>query len=144
MQKVRQILLATLAIGMAGTATELWLIDHTEGWDQLIPMVLLGAGLIVCASHALRPTAGSVRLLQAVMLLFVVSGGVGVLLHYRGNVEFEREMYPSMEGFELFRNTMTGATPVLAPGTMLLLGLVGLAHSYRHPRLTPGSMTTED
>ena len=33
----------------------------------------------------------------------------------------------------------TGATPVLAPGTMLLLGLVGLAHAYRHPRATPGA-----
>jgi hypothetical protein len=28
----------------------------------------------------------------------------------------------------LVQKTMTGATPVLAPGTMALLGLVGLAY----------------
>jgi hypothetical protein len=42
-------------------------------------------------------------------------------------------MYPTMEGAELIRKTMTGATPVLAPGTMALLGIVGLTYAYRHP-----------
>lgn len=32
-----------------------------------------------------------------------------------------------MSGLELVRETLTGATPVLAPGSMILLGLVGLA-----------------
>jgi hypothetical protein len=27
---------------------------------------------------------------------------------------------------------------VLAPGSMVLLGLIGLAHAYRHPRLDGG------
>jgi len=30
---------------------------------------------------------------------------------------------------------LTGATPVLAPGSLSLIGLVGLAHTYRHPAL---------
>ncbi len=135
--RLRTILVATLVLGMVGTGVELWLLDHTEGWQQLIPLVLLGAGLLVCASHLMRPTLGTLRLLQAVMLLFVISGGVGVLLHYQGNVAFELEMYPEMAGMELFKNTITGATPVLAPGTMLLLGLVGLAYTYHHPRVRP-------
>ena len=65
------------------------------------------------------------------MMLFVGSGVLGVGLHYRGNHEFEREMYPTMAGMELVRNTLTGATPVLAPGSMALLGLVGLAAVHR-------------
>jgi hypothetical protein len=133
--RLRAILMGTLVLGIVGTGVELWLLDHTEGWQQLIPLVLLGAGLFVCASQVVRPTLGTVRLLQAVMLLFVISGAVGVLLHYQGNVEFELEMYPDMAGMELFKNTVTGATPVLAPGTMLLLGLVGLAYTYHHPRV---------
>jgi hypothetical protein len=32
--------------------------------------------------------------------------------------------------------TITGATPVLAPGSMVLLGLVGFAYTYRHPEIT--------
>jgi hypothetical protein len=35
----------------------------------------------------------------------------------------------------LVSKTLTGATPVLAPGSMSLLGLVGLAFAYRHPVL---------
>jgi hypothetical protein len=35
----------------------------------------------------------------------------------------------------LISKTLTGATPVLAPGSMSLLGVVGLAFTYRHPAL---------
>jgi hypothetical protein len=62
--------------------------------------------------------------------LFVASGVVGIALHYRGNVEFEREMYPSLAGMELVEKTLTGATPVFAPGAMALLGAIGLLASY--------------
>jgi hypothetical protein len=69
------------------------------------------------------------------MLVFVLAGMLGVYLHYSGNREFELEMYPTMSGMELFRKTMTGATPALAPGTMIQLAFVGLAYTFRHPRL---------
>ena len=69
------------------------------------------------------------------MACFVASGVLGVGLHYRGNVEFERELYPALAGMELVRKTLTGATPVLAPGSMALLGLVGLCLTFRHPAL---------
>ena len=76
-----------------------------------------------------------------------VSGMIGLYLHYRGNVEFELEMYPSIRGFELFWKSITGATPALAPATMLLLGLIGLAYSYQHPSrkraAKPGTVPTE-
>ena len=55
------------------------------------------------------------------------------MLHYQGNTAFELEMYPDMAGLELVQKTLTGATPVLAPGSMALLGLVGLAAVLRHP-----------
>jgi len=70
------------------------------------------------------------------MLLFVLSGAFGVLLHYQGNVEFELEMYPTTAGFQLFRKAMTGATPALAPGAMAMLGLVGLAYTIGHPSVS--------
>lgn len=127
--------MATLVLGMLGTGAELLLLGHTEGWQQLVPVALLAAGLAACLVHSVRPTAATVRLLQGLMLVFIVSGAAGVFLHYRGNVEFELEMYPGMSGMELISNTMTGATPVLAPGTMLMFGLVGLAYAYRHPRI---------
>ena len=91
--------------------------------------------------HAAAPRAVTVQALQVTMLLFVMSGVLGVVLHYRGNVAFEPEMYPSMSGLELVQKTLTGATPVLAPGSMTLLGLIGLAHAYKHPCLERGAET---
>ena len=72
------------------------------------------------------------------MAAFVIAGVAGVILHYRGNAEFELEMHPAVRGFDLFRDAMMGATPALAPGTMAQLGLLGLASTYRHPRLRRG------
>lgn len=131
--RIRAFLLAVLAVGMLGMGTELLLIGHAESAQQLIPLVLLALGIVTLGGHAVAPRAATVRALQAAMTLFVVSGVVGVWLHVLGNVEFELEMYPSMQGIELVKKTLTGATPVLAPGSMTLLGLIGLTHSYRHP-----------
>jgi hypothetical protein len=133
---IRRYLLLTLAVGMVGMGTELLSIGHVESVQQLIPLVVLAIGIVVLAWHAAAPRATTVRALQIIMVLFVMSGLLGVGLHYRGNLEFELEMYPSMRGFEMVQKTLTGATPVLAPGSMALLGLIGLTHSYRHPCLT--------
>ncbi len=73
------------------------------------------------------------------MCTFLASGNLGLFLHYDGNVEFELEMYPEMEGWELVWEALTGATPALAPGGMVLLGLIGIAFSYRHSLTTTKS-----
>jgi hypothetical protein len=128
---IRRVLLAALLAGMAGTAGELLLIGHVEDSWQLVPILLLSIGILIGVAHAVRPNVLTVRLMQLLMVLFVISGGIGAVLHYRGNAEFELEMQPSLDGVELVKATMTGAFPVLAPGTMVLLGLVGLAQTYR-------------
>jgi hypothetical protein len=133
--RVRQLLRVTLLIGLPGMTAELLLLGHFESAAQVLPLGLLGVGLAVLLWHLAAPSTASVRVLQGTMMLFVVSGGIGIGLHYDGNVEFELEMYPSMSGIELIRNTLSGATPVFAPGTMALLGLVGLALVYRDPAL---------
>ena len=75
----------------------------------------------------------SLRVVRLLMLCFVVSGVIGVVLHYRGNEAFELEMYPTMADLELVKETLTGATPVLGPGSMSLLGAVGLIATYASP-----------
>lgn len=132
---LRRLLLGILLIGMLGTAAELLLLEHTESATQWIPLAALGVGLASGTLVAVRPRRATLRLLRAVMILFVLTGGLGVYLHYRGNVEFEREMYPSMEGFELFWSSVKGATPALAPAAMAWFGLVGIAFTVRHPRM---------
>jgi hypothetical protein len=132
---LRRLLLFTLVLGVTGNAIELLLLGHIEDWWQRVPLALSAVLLMSLLWVAFSRGAAAIRVLQVVLVLCAASGGLGVLLHYRGNVEFELEMYPSMSGAELFREAMTGATPALAPGTMLLLSLIGLAYTHRHPRL---------
>jgi len=81
------------------------------------------------------PRAASVRALRAVAILFLAAGVFGVGLHYDRNSAFELEMYPSSSGLELARRTLTAAAPVLARGSKVVLGLLGLAYTHRHPEV---------
>ena len=140
---IRKLLLAALAIGVVGTSGELILLRHIDKPAQWIPLVCLVAAVPVLIWHASSPGVASVRTLQALMLTFIGLGVVGVGLHYDGNVEFQRELNPSERGWTFVRKTVAGATPVLAPGSMVLLGLVGLAHAYRHPSADGGPCRQE-
>lgn len=133
---IRGRLLAIFLLGTLGTSAELLLIEHTEGFSQLVPLLVAAAGLVVLGWHLAHRGAASLRAVQGTMILFVLSGAAGLILHYRGNVEFELEMRPGERGFALFSAAMKGATPALAPGTMILLGLIGLTYAHRHPAVT--------
>ena len=131
---VRRVLLAVLLIGLAGTTTELLLLKHDEGPLQFIPLVLIGIAFVAIAWHEIHRGAASLRLFQITMVLFVASGILGMYLHYRANVEFQREVEPAIAGRELLIKAMTAKTPpALAPGSMSQLGLIGLAYAYRYP-----------
>ncbi len=131
LRTIRRVLRVALLAGMAGTASELLLIGHFEDPWQLVPIALLAAAMLVALAHAVRPHALTVRLLQLLMGFFLVSGVIGMVLHYRGNLEFALEMQPVPTGVDLVREALTGDPPPLAPGTMILLGLVGVALTYR-------------
>jgi hypothetical protein len=120
---------AIFLFGSVGTGAELLLMEHTEGVWQNVPLVLVAIGCSGLAMMAIKPGRAQLRAFQLVMTLFVASGLAGLWLHYRGNVEFELELRPGSSDLELFRESMMGATPALAPGTMILLGAVGLAYS---------------
>jgi hypothetical protein len=125
-QRLRHALLALLAMALAGTGAELLLLEHYEDVWQLVPLALIGLGLASIAWRVLRPRGASLAAFRAVMLLLIASGAAGLFLHYQGNTEFELERAPELAGFALFREAMSGATPALAPGAMILFGLLGL------------------
>jgi hypothetical protein len=127
---VRRSLFAILVLGLIGTEIELLLLKHTDGFWQIVPLGLIGAGIVVVVWCAVTESPASLRVLDIVMVGFILSGAAGVLLHFRGNVEWERERAPGIGGSSLVRQALMGATPTLAPGTMLQLGLVGLVYSY--------------
>jgi hypothetical protein len=134
---LRRLLLALIAVGLTGTATELVLLEHyEEGW-QILPLALLAMALAAVAAQAFVGTAATLRALRGAMALLIVAGALGVLLHYRGNLEFQADMDPTLSQWELFKKVIRAkAPPALAPGSMVQIGLLGLVYSYRHPVLT--------
>ncbi|MGH7503390.1 MAG: hypothetical protein ACREL7_16810 [Longimicrobiales bacterium] len=136
--RLRGMLLWILCFGMLGTGVELILLEHTEDVWQWVPLVLLGMGVVSGLALAGFASKATVAAFRIIMVLFIAAGLAGLYLHYTGNVEFELEMYPAMDGLELFWNALRGATPALAPGAMALFGLIGLTLTYAHPATRAG------
>jgi hypothetical protein len=127
---VRRALVVILVLAMAGILVELLLAEHFEDAWQLVPLVLLGLGLAALVWHALVPSPASARVWRTLMALFIIAGFIGFYLHYSGNVEFELEQNPNATRWALFREAIMGATPALAPGVMIQIGLIGLLYAF--------------
>jgi hypothetical protein len=132
---LRRILLATLAFGAVGMIAELYLLEHTESATQWIPLVLLIAILIASGWVYLKPSPLGLRIFQGIMLLSALGGMWGVWEHLQGNLEYVREIDPSLGGFSLIWKALHRGAPTLAPGVMVQLALLGLAFTFRHPVL---------
>ncbi|MGH7481758.1 MAG: hypothetical protein ACRELV_06345 [Longimicrobiales bacterium] len=135
MGAIRTWLLVLVMLGSLGLGAELLLLDHFESPLQWIPLVSLTLGLGATSAVIARPGRTAVRAFVAIMTLFIAAGLLGLYLHYRGNTMFELEMDASTGGLALFWRAMRGATPALAPGALIQLGMIGLIAAFRHPAL---------
>ncbi len=135
----RSLVLVILLLGTVGTSVELLLLGHHEDRWQFAPLVLGGALIAACAWYGLSTSALPVRVIRWLSGLTAASAVAGIVLHYKANVEWELEVTPDLQGLALFQEVITGALPLLAPGAMLQLGLLGLLFCYRHPRLDSNS-----
>ena len=132
---LRRWVLGVLVLGLAGTVTELVLLEHYEHALQVVPLVLIVAAIAAIAWQVMRNDAGSLRALEIIMMLFVVAGFAGIAAHFRGSAEFQLDLNPSMSAWELVEKVMRAkAPPLLAPGMMLQMGLLGLAYVYSDVR----------
>jgi hypothetical protein len=132
----RRILLGILLLGVIGLSAELLLLKHTEDASQWIPLALNDLAVVMSAIVVFKPSNGTIRLFQLVMLLMIISGAVGVYLHLRANMEFQLEMDATLSGWALLKKSVLAKSPpALAPGAMTQLGLIGLAYTFKHPAL---------
>jgi hypothetical protein len=145
---IRRCLFTVLALGLVGTGIDLILIEHYEDTLQFVPLAFIALALAVLIWHRVKAGASSVRALQGTMVLVVLAGIAGAGFHFRGAAEFQLEIDPSQSRWEIFKKTIRAkAPPLLAPGLMVQLGLVGLVYTYRHPALDasePGSQSLSD
>ena len=131
---LRRWVLAVLVLGLAGTVTELVLLEHYEQPLQLVPLVLIVAAVAAIGWQWRRNDAASLRARNRHGA--VRTGGLaGVVAHFHGSAEFQLELNPSMCTWELVEKIVRAkAPPLLAPGMMLQMGLLGLAYVYSDVR----------
>ena len=139
LSSLRRLLLGLLLLGLVGTAAELVLLGHDEDAWQLIPLVVIAMAVLASGAllwgQTLRARSSTVQFFRVSMLLLILSGLLGTVLHYRANMEFKLEMDPSLNGWALFSSVIQAkAPPALAPGNMTLLGLLGFACVFRIER----------
>src|SRR5262247_4546735 len=133
--RLRLWILAVLVLGLLGTVTELVLLSHYEQPVQLIPVVLIVLTLIVLVWHAIGRSTASLRVLLVLMVLFVIASFAGFAAHFYGSAEFQLDLEPSLSTWALVGKVMRAkAPPLLAPGMMMQLGLLGLAYVFSDKR----------
>ena len=134
---LRHILLAILFFSMTGTFADLLFMDHYQDWWQLIPLALLVCAVVAILYYGVSRSAAALRGVQVVMVLFLAAGIAGVVLHFRASATFHSDMDSTIGGWRLIELVLgSKAPPTLAPMTMLQMGLIGLAFTYRHPLLS--------
>jgi hypothetical protein len=142
--RMRQLLLLLVIAGAGGLLVELALLKHYDGAWQVTPLVLLLAALVMGIAVWLRPRPRVLKLFGVTMGLCVAGGLLGLILHYRGNMDWALERDPTLTGLPLAWKVLRGATPALAPAALAQLGLLGLIYLYRHPALERGPLTTPE
>ena len=130
---LRKFLLWLLVLALFGTAAELAITGHYEGLAQKAPLAVIALCLVAAGWLAAAGSKASLAAFRAVMVISMLSGIVGIGLHYKGKVEFQLETNRSLAGWELFIKAMKAKNPpILAPGIMVQVGLLGLIYAYRY------------
>lgn len=126
--RVKQLSLLTFLFLIIGTLSELFLLHHYEGWQQFIPIVLISLSLVFLLLIRINKNEWVVKSFQILMILSALSGIYGTYLHLRANYEFEQEMIPTAQMWDLLLESLTGALPALAPGSMIVFALIGFTY----------------
>lgn len=129
-QRLRRFLLGVVAVTLIVTPFELVLLEHTEEPLQWIPFVVSGFGLLAVAGAWIRPSTISLKILRWTMAVVALSSFVGMYLHFSRNLAFTREINPSYSLMESLWPAIKGSYPLLAPGILLLAGVLGMAVTY--------------
>jgi hypothetical protein len=131
---LRRLLMALLLLGLFGTTTELLLLKHYERPWMFAPFAVIAIAAAGAIGRLARPSAASVRWLRLSMLPLLAAGVGGACLHYLGGLAFQADMDPTLPRWQLFWKVLRmQAPPMLAPGVLIQLGLLGLASTYRDP-----------
>ena len=129
-QTLRRFALALCLLGVVTTPIELVLMRHYNTKDQIMPFVFLGLAMIGVFAAWFRPNARVLRGVQILMVFVVLGSGIGVFEHLKANY---RDATRNGSNPSLISDVLSGFAPLLAPGILAQVGLLGLAFTYKHP-----------
>lgn len=127
--RANRLITVTLFFMATGTLSELLLLEHYEDEWQLVPIVLIGASLLLFLILHLTISESVFKIFNILMIACIFSGFLGVWFHLKANIEFESELHPTASGWSLMIDSLSGALPALAPGSMIAFGLVGYLYT---------------
>lgn len=134
-QQYRVFLLGLAAFIFAGTALELWLVEHAESAVQLVPFALCGLGLGSAGAALFVPRRGVLLTLRTVMGIVALGSLFGVYEHAWHNLAFELDIRPGAAVRDVLWEALSGASPLMAPGILALAAVLAAAATYQHPAL---------
>lgn len=143
-RRLRAGLLGIAALGILGTAVELWSLHHWESPEQLIPWVVLGLLGLAVLAVAVRPARLVVRGGLALAAGAVGAGVYGIIDHVSSNLAagpLDRDYgsrWATMGTLDRWWAAATGKVgpaPMLAPGVLAQVGLCLLLVCATHPGL---------
>ena len=123
------VIISAMLFILFGTAMELYLLGHYEDFYQLIPLVCIGSALLVFVILFFKRAIWVMRLFKIIIVLTALSGTYGIGLHLQANYEFEQELKPTASVWDLLAESLSGALPTLAPGSMIVLALIGYSYT---------------
>jgi hypothetical protein len=129
-QTLRRFALALSFLGVVTTPIELALMHHYKDKDQIMPFVFLGLAAIGVGAAWFRPNARVLRGVRVLMILVVLGSGIGMMEHLKANY---RDATRGGGNPNWIEDVFGGFAPLLAPGILAQVGLLGLAFTYKHP-----------
>lgn len=125
---LKKIILVGFLLMMLGTVSELYLLNHYEDTLQFIPILSIGLLLLLVLVLFFYRSKFLHMVFKILLVLTALSGIYGSFLHLQANYEFELEMTPTLSGWDLFLESLSGALPALAPLSMVVLALIGYSY----------------
>jgi hypothetical protein len=131
--RLQRFLLGLSGFLFAGTLVELAFRNHTRELVQLIPFVLCTLGLLAIGLVLARPQPRTLLALRVWMGVTVLGSLVGLYEHVANNIGFQLEVSPGSTTAQLIAAALRGASPLLAPGILVVAAVLALAATYAYP-----------
>ena len=143
-RKLRRFMLAILAFSMVAAFLDLVFYEHYEDVWQVIPLVLLGVAAIALVGQVALRNRAATRAFQWSMVLLILGGTLGTILHAKGSADFHAELDASATRWKLVGAVLhSKVPPTLAPAALVQMGLLGMAAVYRYPNTRKVDLTGE-